>query len=77
VGSFSAAAVTRVVVYVRTAIERDWLRANEDLRLLSDMPADYFRGRDPQIAVAEFLFFFLEKNWLQGRKHRQLKARTG
>ena len=55
VGSFSAAAVTRVVVYVRTAIERDWLRANEDVRLLSDMPADYFRGRDPQIAVAEFL----------------------
>ena len=55
VGSFSAAAVTRVVVYVRTAIERDWLRANEDVRLLSDMPADYFRGRDPQIALDDFL----------------------
>ena len=55
VGSFSAAAVTRVVVYVRTAIERDWLRANEDVRLLSDMPADYFRGRDPQMEMDAFL----------------------
>jgi hypothetical protein len=55
VGSFSAAAVTRVVVYVRTSIERDWLRANEDVRLLSDMPADYFRGRDPQMEMDAFL----------------------
>ena len=54
VGSFAAAAVSRIVDFLQTSIERDWLRASMDVRLLSELPADYFRGRDPQLATEDF-----------------------
>jgi hypothetical protein len=53
--SFAAAAATRVVQSVRSAIRRDWLRATQGVRALSDLPKDYFRGRDPALDMEVFL----------------------
>jgi len=55
VGSFAAAAVARIVEHVRAAIQRDWMRVTEDVRLLSDLPADYFRGRNPRLEHEDFV----------------------
>ena len=61
VGSLAAAAAARVVVHIRAAIQRDWRRASSDVRLLSDLPADAFRGRDPALTTAAF-----EQLWAVG-----------
>lgn len=55
VGTFCSAAAARVVEHVCMAVERDWLRATHDVRVLSDLPADYFRGRDPSMDMEDFV----------------------
>ena len=54
-GSLCAAVVTRVVMHLQSAITRDWALVDADVRQLSDLPEDYFRGRKPELSLAAFL----------------------
>jgi hypothetical protein len=56
--------VSRVVRHLQTAIERDWARVDADVRQMSELPADYFRGRDPELDVEDFMLRWAHRNVL-------------
>lgn len=49
------------VAAVRAAIQRDWLRASQDLRRLPGTYSEWFRGRNVNISMERF-----ERRWARG-----------
>lgn len=50
-----------VVAALRAAIRRDWARATQDMRRLDGTYAEWFRGRDASVSMAEF-----QRRWAHG-----------
>ena len=63
-GSLGAAVVSRVVRHLQTAIERDWARVAADVRQMSELPEDYFRGRNPELDEEDFVLLWAHRGVL-------------
>ena len=56
--------VSRVVRHLQTAIERDWARVAADVRRMWELPEDYFRGRNPELDMEDFVLRWAHRDVL-------------